>query len=298
MASEFVLVNGTPEATHFNGRVDRAMSFGDGLFETMLLHDGKIHLLDLHVQRLSHGLSALAIDAEVKNIIQQIPVLIKHYSLETGTYKVKLVVSRVAVDSVGYSTKNAEVAAVIFAEPYNISCSNDIHLGLSPVRLAEQPLLAGIKHCSRLEQVLAKQLQENSEYDDCLLLNSAGSVVEAISSNVFILEGGKLVTPVLKMCGVAGVIRAYIINTIAEFNKILVIEEDVDLQRLTQSDGVCLTSALTGVRLVSQCSIQLDDFSNSHSSSITKQVAQKIEWPRHPLLVALQKTVYQSMLGL
>src|SRR5690606_15970527 len=75
------------------------------------------------------------------------------------------------------------------------------------LRLGENPALAGLKHCNRLEQVLGRQALRAGEFEG-LMASSSGLLVSGTMSNVFMELDGGLYTPALDRCGVAGVLRA------------------------------------------------------------------------------------------
>ena len=82
------------------------------------------------------------------------------------------------------------------------------------LRLSSQPLLAGLKHCNRLEQVLARAEWDGDAADEGLLCNQDDHVVCATAANVFVLRDGCWLTPILDRCGVAGVCRGWAIEAL------------------------------------------------------------------------------------
>ena len=82
-----------------------------------------------------------------------------------------------------------------------------ITAGLSQHKLAKQPLLAGLKHLNRLEQVLIRREVELSPYDDLLVCDQDGILVEASMANLFWLTKQGWRTPKLDNSGVNGVMR-------------------------------------------------------------------------------------------
>ena len=116
----------------------------------------------------------------------------------------------------------------------------------STVRLARQPLLAGIKHLNRLEQVLAAAELARSEADDALVCDTAGAVIESVSGNVFLVRDGRLCTPALDQCGVAGVMREVVIEAAASTG--IDVEETL-LRRsdFAYADEVFLCNAIRGI---------------------------------------------------
>ncbi|MEO6185400.1 MAG: aminotransferase class IV [Steroidobacteraceae bacterium] len=82
-------------------------------------------------------------------------------------------------------------------------------------RLGENPDLAGIKHCNRLEQVLARAALQGTGAFEGLMGSSSGQLISGTMSNVFLELDGELVTPAIDQCGVAGVLRAVVIREAA-----------------------------------------------------------------------------------
>ena len=255
--------------------------FGDGLFETMFVNRRTIHLRDYHMQRLAKGLHVLQLDADLAQIDFEIDALLADMAAGDGQYRLKLVLSRGTGRS-GYSAKGSKHQRLLIAEPFAFVQSPPVAIAQSKLQLGSQPLLAGLKHCNRLEQVLAKIEQEASGSDDLLLCSQNGSVVEAISSNLFLLQGQTLLTPSLSDCGVAGVMRDFVMRDVAPRLGLAVRELELPLQRVVECDGAFLTNSLQGVRLVRSCSLSQGD---------------QAHYAKNKILLELQALVVESMLG-
>ena len=87
-----------------------------------------------------------------------------------------------------------------------------LRLHACETRLAMQPALAGIKHCNRLEQVLGRADAERASCDEGLMRDMAGNPVCATSANLLVLRDGRWTTPPLDACGVAGVLRGWLLD--------------------------------------------------------------------------------------
>ena len=85
---------------------------------------------------------------------------------------------------------------------------------------------------------------------DVLILNSDNNIIEATSSNVFLVSGGELYTPKLSSGPVGGVMRATVINLAIEMG-IKVFECNLTPQELLKADEVFLTNAVQGIKWVS-----------------------------------------------
>ncbi|HYQ39977.1 MAG TPA: aminotransferase class IV, partial [Pseudomonas sp.] len=113
-------------------------------------------------------------------------------------------------------------------------------------RLAEQPLLAGLKHLNRLEQVLARAEWQDPAYAEGLMCDRSGRVIEGVFSNLFLVKDGELLTPALERCGVAGVMRAEILAR-ATAAGIPWRIADLDYPELLAADEVLLCNSQYGI---------------------------------------------------
>jgi 4-amino-4-deoxychorismate lyase len=80
------------------------------------------------------------------------------------------------------------------------------------LRLAWQPVLAGVKHLNRLENVLARAEWDDPDIAEGLLCDARDHLIGGTMTNVFIATRGMLATPALERCGVAGVTRARVLE--------------------------------------------------------------------------------------
>lgn len=229
---------------------DRGFQFGDSLFETIRFYNHCCPLWSIHSKRLELGCNRLGIefpadllDSEYQYLCQYLQSLGKRDAL------VKFQLSRgESLRGYGRVNGSANLVSLAFnAEPFSqqSQAMNPLSVELSSVRLAQQPLLAGLKHGNRLEQVIARQ-QLSQDCDDAILLDTAGNVVEAISSNVFFLHQGDWLTPSLEQAGVAGVVRELML----EANAVQVADFEVKVPTLLSSDGICLANSVQGIRAV------------------------------------------------
>ncbi|HEX4869353.1 MAG TPA: aminotransferase class IV, partial [Moraxellaceae bacterium] len=148
-----VWVNGVED-----GRVhpsDRGLAFGDGLFETMRVEQGRVVLLQEHLERLTVGAAALAIPLEPAVVRDRLPAFLATCPAECVA---KIIVTR-GVSGRGYLPDPLATPTVIFsAHPLPAvpaaHAESGIRAAVCALRLAEQPALAGHKHLNRLEQVL------------------------------------------------------------------------------------------------------------------------------------------------
>ena len=111
------------------------------------------------------------------------------------------------------------------------------------------PSTAGIKHLNRLEQVLARNEWQDDSIFEGLMLDVQDKVVEGTMSNLFIEQGGSLLTPDLSQSGVAGVVRGLVLELATEVGE-PVSESRLTANDLLHADACYITSSLLGVRRV------------------------------------------------
>jgi 4-amino-4-deoxychorismate lyase len=229
---------------------DRGLAYGDGLFETIAVVGGKPSLLDRHLARLADGCARLDIVLD----LAQMRAEVLAFSKQLGTGVAKLIVTR--GDGLrGYAPPQPAVPRRILQgspKPVYPAANAEQGVRLFPckTRLAEQPLLAGLKHLNRLEQVLARAEWQDAEHAEGLMLDTAGRVIEGVYSNLFLLKDGILSTPDLSRCGVAGVMRAELLAQAGSFAMRCEVR-DISLDELLAADEVFLCNSLYGVWPVS-----------------------------------------------
>ncbi len=226
---------------------DRGLHYGDGLFETLALRDGRPCLWDLHLARLQQGCRRLGlVPPWPAQWLEDVTRLAQRY----GDGVVKLILTR-GSGRRGYRAEPAAVGrrlalwspAPVWPEAH---AREGVRLRVCRIRLACNPELAGIKHLNRLENVLARREWDDAHIAEGLMLDEAGRVIEGVTSNVFLVREGGLVTPDLSRCGVAGVMRAYILE-IASTLGIAYRIDSVDLDDLREADEVFLSNSLMGI---------------------------------------------------
>ena len=232
--------------------LDRGLEFGDGLFETMAVRAGRVRLLERHLERLKAGAARLGIAAPAADLLR---AELADAAIEPDCAALKLILTR-GGGGHGYRAEPGGVPRrwLCALPPRQRPASwpeDGVVVRLCTTRLAEQPLLAGIKHLNRLEQVLARQEWSDPELAEGLMLDVHGRLVCGTMSNVFLVLHGAVVTPQLTRCGVAGVMRAAVLAALRAAGS-TVEERDVAYAELTAASELFLTNALIGAWPVRQ----------------------------------------------
>ena len=223
---------------------DRGLAYGDGLFETFALQGGNILFRERHLARLQRGARRLMIDLDMAATNAELDLLSAQWGSDRAV--LKLIVTRgssgrgYGIDPLAPARRIVTVATVAdYPASYYRS---GIELALCQTPLAIAPLLAGIKHLNRLEQVLARA-ELTARQQEGLLLDSEGWVVEGSFSNLFLVKDHCLLTPLLDRCGVAGIAREVIIEQ-ALAAGIAVLQQRVSLAEVMEADALFMTNSL------------------------------------------------------
>lgn len=225
---------------------DRGLAYGDGVFETIAVKSGQPLLFERHLQRLETACQRLSIPLD--HALARLEMT--RFAAQLGDGIMKLILTR-GDSQRGYApAADAPSRRILQGGPapaYPAShAEHGIRLFACRTRLAEQPLLAGLKHLNRLEQVLARAEWNDSEHAEGLMRDTSGRVIEGVYSNLFLVSEGRLFTADLSRSGVAGVMRAELLDQARDLG-IEVVIGDLHLSDLEQADEVFLCNSVYGV---------------------------------------------------
>ncbi len=240
------LVNGEPRARV--SVLDRGLAFGDGLFETLAVDRGSPLRWEAHMARLSRGCRRLGIPAPDPDVLLS---EVEQLCARRARSVVKILVTR-GEGGRGYALPSgvARPTRIVVRHEWPVFRRHALRLRMCQLRLGINPAVAGIKHLNRLEYVLARA-EWNDEYDEGVLLDQAGAVVECVASNLFLWRSGVLYTPAIDRAGVAGVMR----HAVMEAARTLGIPVRVGRfgqETLARAEGAFVTNAITGPRWVAR----------------------------------------------
>jgi 4-amino-4-deoxychorismate lyase len=292
----------TPSSADAIALNDRALNYGDGVFTTMCVSQGKVELLSFHLARLNHDAKALAISLDMTALRQAIDVYVSALTESLEHFSIKRVM-KVHVSSGeggrGYARDSQAPAIVRFSTHtypahYSELAASGLTLINAKTPLAIQPLLGGIKHMNRLEQVLVKREVVEANADDALVFDTQGHLIEASAGNVFFQTDTGWHTPKVNNCGVNGVVRQCLLSMLKpsstkdsdiSSNALVVHEGEYTLADIANAKAMVITNALMGVMPVNK--VVLNDgktsdelaFSASHEGAkrLAKLVLEKIQ---------------------
>ena len=213
---------------------DRGLQYGDGVFETMVCRHGRVRWFERHMERLVRGCERLGLSMPDRALLHAEAHALARSGDATRAI-LKLVLTRGVSEVRGYRPTGMEQPTRIFVRypwptptptpapapapapalapaPAAGPVAGEFRVHLSPVPLGANPLLAGIKHLNRLEQVLGQRAAGQAGVHEGLQRLQGGPVVCGTMSNLFVALDGLWLTPPIEDCGVLGVMRSLIIE--------------------------------------------------------------------------------------
>jgi len=239
-----VIINGKEQSniSIFN----RNFQYGDGLFETCVVNNNQILFWEKHLSRLDIGCRKL----KIKNIEEEIWLKDIKKALSLTSKKncvLKLILSR-GNSQRGYSYPDdiLQVRVVIVSEMKNVQAKESFSLEYASSGYHSNPNLAGIKHCNRIEQILARS---SLKRDEAIMLDENQNIISVTQGNIYFIFGQSLVTPKLDRCGVIGSRRSLILE-LAESIELNVEEGNVSMNDAKKADEAFISNSIMGIQSV------------------------------------------------
>lgn len=244
-------------STWINGRKstridcrDRGLQYGDGVFETMRVRHGRVRLLEYHLERLDAGCRRLQIAGP------SLPALRRELARIAALRSegvLKLIVTR-GSGRRGYRPTGRERCTRILAlhalqKTVLTDAPTPARVRLCATPVGINPRLAGLKTLNRLESVLARAEWNDARVWEGLMRDVDENIVCGTMSNLFLRRGSTLLTPVLDRCGVAGVMRRWILETAGDL-ELRATERRIRWQDLSEAEEVFMSNAVVGLRSV------------------------------------------------
>lgn len=248
-----------PQQTLVNGQKqdkisvrDRALQFGDGVFETFAINNGEALAWDRHISRLLAACLRLGIVCPDSHLLQGEAMSLCKNSQRAV---LKLIISR-GEGGRGYQLPQHAQTTRIFSlhdwPEYPPEYEREgIVAGIFGMRLGRNPALAGMKHLNRLEQVLLKKELSETNFAEAIAMDINDEIIEGSMSNIFLVKNDQLFTPDLSYAGVEGIVRA----SILELSNDIKLKSEIKrlkLEDVHDADEIFFCNSLAGIWPVKQ----------------------------------------------
>lgn len=218
---------------------DHGLTVGDGVFETLRTERGTPFAATRHLRRLRRSLAGLGLeldrtDDELRAAMQAVAAHID------GPAKIRLTVTG-GPGPLGSGREPGALTVYVAGDhldPWPLTGS----AVTVPWRRNEHSSVAGLKTTSYAENVVALRRAHDHGADEAIFANTAGHLCEGTGSNVFVVIGGRLITPPLSSGCLAGITRELVLEITNAS------EEELTLLDLADADEVFLTSSTRDVQ--------------------------------------------------
>lgn len=224
---------------------DRGLQYGDGLFETMRVRDGRVRLLEYHLERMLDGCRRMSIRTPPPPSLRR---ELERRARPHADAVLKLILTR-GSSARGYRPSGRERCTRILslsAPPRVAASQSSQRVRICATPVGSNPALAGLKTLNRLESVLARSEWNDDRIWEGLMRDVDGHLVCGTMSNLFLRRGASLTTPLLDRCGIAGVMRRWVFRQSASL-RLKVREGRLTVDDLDEAAEVFMTNAVAGV---------------------------------------------------
>ena len=238
---------------------NRGFLFGDAVFETLKVLDNKILFLEDHYFRLMASMRVLRMEIPMNFTMEymeeQILKTISCFDSNAISFRVRVTFFR---DSEGLylPLDNTSTKFLIQVSPLENAIysnnSNEYEIEIYKDFYVTKQLLSSLKTTNKLINVTASIFAEENGYKNCLLVNNEKNIVEAINSNIFIVNGKTIKTPPISDGCVNGIIRKQIIELISKSDEFTLEEVSISPFELQKADEIFLTNIISGIQSVSK----------------------------------------------
>ncbi len=221
--------------------MDRGFLFGDGVYEVMARVDGRIRAKSLHQARLQSSLDAIGLSVSVDDIFADVDRLTEKAGLLDARIYIQVTRGAASARDHAFPSKISPTVFLTISEFAVVSQKPSIAIVRPDIRWRRN----SIKSVSLLGNVLLMQEARDSGAHEAIL-HRDHLVTEASTSNVFVIRGQSLVTPLLSDLILPGITRHLVIEMASQIG-LDVIEEPIHVDSLSEADGVFVSSSTRGL---------------------------------------------------
>ncbi len=259
---------------------NRAFKYGDGVFETMKYANSKINFFEDHYFRLMSAMRIIRMeipmDFSPEFLEQSVLELIEAKHEEKQSCAIRLTVIR--QDGGKYTPITNKIDWLIEVQKIESAefILNETGLKMDVFKDHFKPkgLLSNIKSLNCLVYTVAGIYAQENELDDVVLLNADKNVVEAVSSNVFLIKGNELITPTVETGCLKGIVRKNILK-LAPKAALIPVEKDFSPFEIQKADEMFLTNSIRGIQWVSH--FKKKELSNQKTKALLSLLNAELE---------------------
>lgn len=251
---------------NFNGNIgqeeniltqNRAFLYGDGIFETVKIINGKILFLEDHYFRLMASMRVvrmtIPMNFTMEYFEEQILNLVNELNIAASA-RARITVFR--KDGGLYLPKSNDISflinAIVLGNTFYSVNTKEYEVDLYKDFYVTKQLLSSLKTTNKMINITGSIYAHENDLANCILLNDSKNVVEALQGNIFMVSGNKLITPPVSEGALNGIMRKQILALAKKVEGIEVLEEIISPFDLQKADELFLTNVITGIQPITK----------------------------------------------
>jgi len=253
---------------NFNGKLqennlvisnnNRGYSYGDGLFETIKAVHGKLLFFEDHYFRLMASMRIMRMqipmDFTMEFIEEQIVNTLEANNLKTQSARVKIQIDR--VEGGLYLPEDNNINFIISVKKidsdFYLLNDNNYEVDLYKDHYLSPSLLTTLKSNNKALNVIGSIYARENKLDNCLLINTNKSVVEALNGNLFLVKGNIIKTPPLSDGCLKGILRKQLVDIIKLLPDYTIEEASISPFELQKADELFITNVIKGIQPITK----------------------------------------------
>jgi branched-chain amino acid aminotransferase len=236
---------------------NRAFLYGDGVFETVRILDGKVLFLEDHYFRLMSSMRVVRMQIPMTFTMEYIESLLVDTAARENCLNAARARITVFRNPGGYykpltNAISFVVSASALHEPMYVKGKELYEVELYKDFYITKQLLSSIKTTNKLVNITGSIFASENGFDNCLIMNDSKNVIEALNGNIFMLTGNRLVTPPVAEGCLNGVMRKQLLAIAGKDTDIEVAEEAISPFDLQKADELFITNVIVGIQSVTR----------------------------------------------
>lgn len=255
---------------------NRALLYGDGIFETIKVVNNKLLFWEDHYFRLMSGMRILRMDIPMQFtpefLENEVLMTLEACGLAQQAARVRLTVYRSGGGTylpeergVGYF-----VSAKPFSSPFYLLDAKPYVVELYKDHYVSPDLMTTLKTNNKVLHITGSIWAQENGYDNCLLINTDKNIVEALQGNLFLIKGTHIKTPPLKDGCLRGIIRKQLLEIIPLMEGYTIEEASISPFELQKADELFITNTLIGIKSITK--YRKREFENRIATEILKKL--------------------------
>jgi branched-chain amino acid aminotransferase len=242
----------------FLNHENRGFKYGDALFESIRIINGKLLFWEDHYFRLMSSMRILRMEIPMEFTMEfleeEFMKTIKVSEYSSSAVRARLTVFR--NDGGKYTPTTNECSYVIDLEelevPFYTIDEAKYEVELFKDFFVNADMLSNLKTTNKVLHTVSSVFAKENGYQNCLLLNSAKQVVEAINGNIFLVSDKTIKTPPLKDGCLDGILRKKLLEIITKWDDFELVEASISPFELQKADELFITNAILGIKPITK----------------------------------------------